>query len=64
MSRTITFSAGDNQIFISVDTLDDDSLELAESFTVLLSNPSEGLDIGDQDLARVNIRDNEGSLLI
>ena len=45
---------------IPVDTLDDDSLEQPERFIVRLSNPSEGLDVGDQNTAEVNLLDNEG----
>lgn len=62
MTSTITFSAGITEFAITVSTLDDDNLEQEESFTALLSSPSEGLVIGAQDTARVTILDNEGAV--
>ena len=45
-----------------VSTLEDALGELTESFTASLSNPSQGLRIGDDGTATVTIEDNEGSI--
>ena len=54
-----------NEVFISVDTLEDQISELQESFQAVLTNPSAGLAIGaadNVDIATVSIIDNDGEL--
>jgi hypothetical protein len=45
-------------------TVDDDTAgEQLEDFTALLSNASEGLTVGAQDTARIDIMDDEGEYM-
>ena len=60
ITSTITFFAGQREASITVFTLEDTTAEQLEDFSALLSNPSEGLDIGARDTATINIMDNEG----
>ena len=60
---TVIFSAGETESFIFVTALPDNIAELSEDFTVVLSNPSAGLMVGDADTAEVIITDDDGELL-
>ena len=60
MNTTITFSAGDETAPIIVTTTEDNVDEVVERFTARLSDPSEGLTIGDADTATVDIIDDDG----
>ena len=55
---TITFLAGQTQVSVSVNTLEDEDIEQTESFGAVLSNPSPGLALGTPSTATINIIDN------
>lgn len=57
---TVTFPAGTTELMIPINTTEDEIAEFPETFTALLSDPSEGLTVGAQDTATVNIVDDEG----
>jgi hypothetical protein len=59
-SETITFFAGQSEGSVSISTIEDPALEQLEDFTALLTNPSEGLTVGAEDTARIDIMDDEG----
>ena len=54
---TITIPAGQREAMIPVTTIENTIYEGQESFTVVLSNPSEGLTVGGQDTATVTVED-------
>ena len=56
---TFTFPAGQTSIMIPVDTTEDGVSELLEQFTATLSNLSEGLTVGDDDEATIEIGDDD-----
>lgn len=56
----ISFLTGTTEFSIPLDTLEDNLPEQLEDFAAVLSNPSEGLDIGVQNTATVSILDNDG----
>ena len=58
-AMTFTFPAGQTSITIPVDTTEDGVSELLEQFTATLSNPSEGLTVGDDDVATIEIEDDD-----
>ena len=58
-AMTITFPAGQTSVMIPVDTTEDEIAELLEQFTATLSNPSEGLIVGDDDVATIEIGDDD-----
>ncbi len=61
-ATTITFTAGQTEVSTLVTAIDDGIAETtSETFTVVLSYPSTGLAIGDDDTAIVTITDNTGS---
>jgi hypothetical protein len=60
VSTSITFFTGQREATITVSTTEDDTLEQLEDFTALLTNPSEGLTVGAEDTARIDIMDDEG----
>lgn len=57
---TVTFPTGTTELVIPVSTTEDEVAELSEDFTALLSDPSDGLSVGAQNVATVNIMDDEG----
>jgi hypothetical protein len=61
-TMTITFPAGVIVVTIPVTTTNDDVAELPERFTGVLSNPTGGLILGDDDMATININDDDGEL--
>ena len=58
MSTVVTILAGETEATIVVATIDDNIAEQLENFSALLSGPSEGLSIGTQSTATINISDN------
>ena len=44
---------------LSVPIVDDDVNELPESFTAMLSNPSQGAELGPDSTATINIADDD-----
>ena len=60
VSNTITFATGQREIVIPVTTTENSIAEQLEFFTAVLSNPSEGLTVGDQDTAIITVEDDEG----
>ena len=54
---TITFPAGQTSIMIPVDITEEGLAEQQEQFTATLSNLSEGLVLGDNDVATIVIGD-------
>ena len=61
VSTTITIPAGQTEVSIRVNTLDDSIVEESEDFVVILSNPSQGLTIGANNRATVIILDDDGN---
>ena len=57
---TVVFSPGVTMAEVLVETVEDDSDETDETFTAVLSEPSEGAVIGSTMTATVNIRDDDG----
>ena len=47
---------------LSVPIVDDDVNELPESFTAMLSNPSQGAELGPATTATINIADDDRKL--
>jgi hypothetical protein len=60
VTMTLNFAAEQTRVSVPVDTIDDQTAELQEGFTALLSNPSEGLALGQQDTGTVIILEDEG----
>ena len=60
-TTTITFPAGSIIRTVSVQTVNDNIDERLEKFSVQVSNPSEGLTLGPDILAQINIIDNDHS---
>ena len=60
LTQTLTISAGATSLSIFVTALDDNILEVVESFTVTLSNSTSGLILGARNSAIVNIVDPDG----
>ena len=58
--RILEFPAGDTSVMIPVDTAQDVIAEGNEGFEAILSNPTNGLELGSQDRADVTIRDDDG----
>ena len=63
VSSTITFQVGVTSATVTVSTVDDGISESFETFQALLENSTNGLAIGGQDTAIINIEDN-GKILI
>ena len=61
VSTTLTFPAGATELTVPVDTIDDSLTEIQENFGATLSNPSQGVSVGDQSVAVVIITDNDES---
>lgn len=64
ISTTLSFAAGETSQSVTIPILDDDIVEGSETFTLLLSNPSSGVDIGIPGTAAISILDNESQLLL
>ena len=62
-TTTIVFAAGETQSSFDVVILDDEVAEQPESFTASLSNPIQGLMLGGDIIATVNIEDDEGAVM-
>ena len=60
-TTTIVFAAGETQSSFDVVILEDEIFEPLESFTAVLSNPSQGLTLGVGITATINI-DNGGAV--
>ena len=60
VSTVVTILAGETEATIVVATIDDNIAEQLESFSALLSGPSEGLSLGTQTDATISIVDNDG----
>ena len=56
---TITFSSGETRKTISISILNDQNPEIAENFTIVLSNPSQGSVLGDPHVLNVLIQKND-----
>ena len=66
VTQTVTFPAGQTSQTVTVSALDDSLAEGPESFGASLSSPNgNGLafSVGSQDMATVNIVDNDGTYL-
>ena len=59
VTRMLTFPAGQTELLVPVDTMEDIIAENRESFEATLSRPSAGLNVGNRDSAIVNIVDND-----
>ena len=59
VSQTVQFSAGQTQASVDVTALTDSAVEVGETFSAVLSSPSEGATL-DQDMATINIEDLTG----
>ena len=60
LSQTISFAVGMRSMTVTVATVEDSTSELTEQFLGRLSNPSEGVVLGGQSVATVDIRDDDG----
>ena len=58
--RILEFPAGVTSVMIPVDTAQDVIAEGDEGFEAILSNPTNGLELGSQDRADITIRDDDG----
>lgn len=58
-SGVLTFSAGQTQKTITVQILNDNLIESTESFSIVLSNPSDGASVGTASAATVDIADDD-----
>ena len=58
--RILEFPAGVKSVMIPVDTAQDVIAEGDEGFEAILSNPTNGLELGSQDRAGITIRDDDG----
>ena len=64
--QTVTFPIGQTEQTVLVGTLDNSIFEQLESFSAVLSSPTDnGIDfsIGDQDTATVDITDNDCKII-
>ena len=61
---TITFPAGETTIMINISTAEDQVAEGNEIFYALLENPMDGLLLGADSEARVEILDNDSKSII
>ena len=59
VSQTVTFGTSDTEVFVTVPLVDDNVLEMTESFFGSLTNPVGNVDIIEQR-AQVGIFDNDG----
>ena len=57
---TVHFASGENRTSFTIDIIDDELIEIDESFTVALSNPTSGAILGSQTTATVSIVSNDG----
>ena len=62
VTMTITFPAGTTEFTIPVLTALDEVADMGERFTATLTNPSEGLAVGTDDTATINIIDDTGKV--
>ena len=62
-TTAVVFAAGETQSSFDVTILDDNIAEPLEMFTAVLSNPSQGLMLGGDIIATVNIEDDEGGVM-
>ncbi len=53
--RVVTFPAGETSMEITVQTNSDNVVDDGETFEAIISNPSDGLEIGSMDVATVTI---------
>ena len=60
MTGTIVFQRSEINGTITVMTTEDDIQEGTEQFTATLSNPTNGLEVGPDRTATVDIGDNDG----
>lgn len=61
-STTVTFAPGETQKTVMISTIDDTVDEADEQFTLVLSNPGSGVDLGSQTTHTVTILDDAGDL--
>ena len=59
---TLTFDPGETLATLDVSIVDDDVNELPEFFTAMLSNPSQGTELGSASTATINIADDDRKL--
>ena len=64
LTLTLSFLVGSITTTIHLGTVDDSTIEGPETFSVTLSNPANGLALGDQAVTVVTIRDNDGGKII
>ena len=57
---TVTFPAGTTEMTVSVPTTQDNTAEEVEMFTAMLSEPTDGLTLGEDSTATVAIEDDDG----
>lgn len=60
ISQTVEFSPRQTQASVDVTALSDSAAEVAETFSAVLSSPSEGATLA-QDVATINIQDLTGT---
>ena len=60
MLQTLTFSMGQTTVSALVITVENEVQEGTRQFTVTLTNPTSGLQVGPSGTAIVNIADNDG----
>ena len=61
ISLSITFGAGETEFIVPVSTIDDNIIEQQESFGATLLNPTNGLVVGSEGTAVINIIDNDAT---
>ena len=59
LTITLPIAAGGTSATINLGTVDDDISEISETFTATLSNPTNGLALGDPVVTVVTIDDND-----
>ena len=57
---TLVFCAGETELIVAVEIINDTVVEEDEVFGATLSNPSTGLALGQNDSAVITIVDNQG----
>jgi len=62
ITRQLVFQAGETNQTVSIPLLNDGLVEPAETFQVVLSNPTDGAELGPRKVATVSITDNDQGL--
>lgn len=64
IEMSVTFSPEQTRATVTVDTIDDDFVEIEEDFLVSLSNPSSGLRVGEASNALLFLADNDSKFVV